>query len=181
MNDAAEALEAVARRSQGLLQFVQNHRRLTQRFVARPQPLRLRRVLSRLQRLLASEISARSITLSLEVWPVLLEISADPELIDQALINLIRNAMDAVVGVAAPQIELSARQCADGRCEIVVSDNGPGVPPELREKIFVPFYTTKQQGTGVGLSLVRQIAAVHGAVLAVGDSPTGGARYTLRI
>ena len=181
LDDAAEALEAVVRRSEGLLHFVADHGRLTQRLVVRPQPLRLRRTFTRLSRLLAPELNARSIALSIEVRPETAEISADPELVDQALINLLRNAIDAVSDSAAPRIILSARQSADGRCEIAVADNGPGVPAELREKIFVPFYTTKSHGTGVGLSLVRQIAAVHGATLSVSDAPDGGAQFMLRL
>ncbi len=63
---------------------------------------------------------------------------------------------------------------------IAVTDNGPGIPPEQREKVFVPFFTTKRQGSGVGLTLVRQIATVHGATVNISDSPGGGARVRIR-
>ena len=78
------------------------------------------------------------------------------------------------------RIQLSARLDGDGNIAIAVADNGPGVPAENRERIFVPFYTTKRQGTGVGLSLTRQIALVHGAGIDVADTPGGGATFTLR-
>jgi signal transduction histidine kinase len=68
-----------------------------------------------------------------------------------------------------------------GRIAIAVADNGPGIPPDQREKAFVPFFTTKRQGSGVGLSLVRQIAAAHNGSVAIGETPGGGATVTLRL
>ena len=78
------------------------------------------------------------------------------------------------------QIALSAYREPDGRIAISVSDNGPGIPPDHREKVFVPFFTTKRQGSGIGLTLVRQIAAAHGASIDVRETPGGGARVCLR-
>jgi signal transduction histidine kinase len=63
---------------------------------------------------------------------------------------------------------------------IAVGDNGPGIPVDQREKVFVPFFTTKRQGSGVGLSLVRQITAVHNGSVAISDTPDGGATVTMR-
>jgi signal transduction histidine kinase len=179
--DAGEALDTLARRSEGLLQFVQNHRRLTKRMVAQVQVAPARRVFSRLQRLLADELKARDIALVLEIEPETLEIAADIDLLDQALINLVRNAIEALRDVAGARIVLAARQETGGRVALSVADNGPGIAPEQREKVFVPFYTTKRQGSGVGLSLVRQIVAVHNGSVVIGDTPGGGATITMRI
>ena len=77
-------------------------------------------------------------------------------------------------------IRLSARRDPDGHVVIAVADNGPGIAPEQRDKVFVPFFTTKRQGSGVGLTLVRQIAAVHNATVDIGDTPGGGATIRLR-
>ena len=178
--DAGEALDTLARRSEGLLQFVQNHRRLTKRMVAQAQIVPVRRVLSRLQRLLADELRARDITISLYIEPETLEISADIDLLDQALINLVRNAMEALRDTRGGRILLQATQ-EDGRVAIAVQDNGPGIPPDQREKAFVPFFTTKRQGSGVGLSLVRQIAVAHNGSVGIGETPGGGATVTLRL
>lgn len=180
LNDAVDALEAVARRSAGLMRFVQDHRRLTQQLVARPERLPVRRVFARLQRLLAADLAERGITMTASVEPETLEVTADSDLLDQALINLLRNAMEALRGGSDAKITLSARQGSDGRVVIAVADNGPGIEPAQRDKVFVPFYTTKRQGTGIGLTLVRQIAAVHGATVAVSDTPGGGATFSLR-
>jgi len=177
--DASEALETMTRRSEGLLHFVQNHRRLTRRMVAKVEIVPLRRVFIRLQRLLANELATRSITLTLSVLPDTLEVAADVELLDQALINLMRNAMEALRDAPAGQIILSAFQ-ERGRVVIAVADNGPGIAPDQREKVFVPFFTTKRQGSGVGLTLVRQIATVHGGGVGISDTPGGGTTVSLR-
>jgi signal transduction histidine kinase len=91
-----------------------------------------------------------------------------------------RNAMDALRDRPGGRITLSAMQDADGRPIIAVADNGPGIPPDQREKVFVPFYTTKRHGSGVGLTLVRQIAAVHGASVSISESNGGGATVRIR-
>jgi nitrogen fixation/metabolism regulation signal transduction histidine kinase len=178
--DAGEALDTLARRSEGLLQFVQNHRRLTKRMVAEIQIVPVRRVFSRLQRLLADELKSRDIGFAVEVEPETLEIAADIDLLDQALINLVRNAIEALREAPDGRIALRARQDSGGGVVLAVSDNGPGIAPDQREKVFVPFYTTKRQGSGVGLSLVRQIAAVHNGSVAISDSEGGGATISMR-
>ena len=115
-----------------------------------------------------------------DMEPETLEVAADTELLEQALINLTRNAMDAVRDEGAARISLSAHQEPGAHVVITVADNGPGIPPEQRDKVFVPFFTTKRQGSGVGLTLVRQIATVHGATVNISDSPGGGARVRIR-
>ncbi|HKU63732.1 MAG TPA: ATP-binding protein [Rhizomicrobium sp.] len=180
LEDAREALDTLARRSDGLLHFVQNHRRLTRRMVAQAQIVPMRRTFTRLQRLLADELKPRDIELIARVEPETLEITADADLLDQALINLMRNAMDALRDKRAGRITLSAIQDAAGRPVITIADNGPGIAPDQREKVFVPFYTTKRHGSGVGLTLVRQIAAVHGASVNISESEGGGAAVSLR-
>lgn len=180
LKDADEALDAVARRSEGLLHFVQSYRRLTKNLVPRIELFPVRRVFSRIERLMGPDFGDRGIAFSTVIEPETLEVSADAELLDQALINLIRNAIDVLKDRTERRIQLSARLDQDGNIAIAVADNGPGVPAENRERIFVPFFTTKRQGTGVGLSLTRQIALVHGGSIDVLDTPSGGATFTLR-
>jgi two-component system nitrogen regulation sensor histidine kinase NtrY len=180
LTDAAEALETVTRRSQGLLHFVQNHRRLTKHLVTQVEVAPVQRIFARLQRLLANDLAARDIHLTTRVEPETLEIAADTELLDQALINLVRNAIEALRDAPAGRIALSAHRDPDGRVAIMVADNGPGIAPDQREKIFVPFFTTKRQGSGVGLTLVRQIATAHDATVDVSNTPGGGATVSLR-
>jgi two-component system nitrogen regulation sensor histidine kinase NtrY len=180
LTDARDALETVARRSEGLLHFVQNHRRLTKPLVTQMEVTPMQRVFARIQRLLATDLAARDIHMTTSVDPQTLEIAADTELLDQALINLVRNAVEALPDVPAGHITLSARRHPDGRVVIAVADNGPGIATDQRDKIFVPFFTTKRQGSGVGLTLVRQIATAHGATVDVSQTPGGGATVSLR-
>ena len=180
LTDARDALETVARRSEGLLHFVQNHRRLTKPLVTQMQVAPVERVFARVRRLLATELDANDIRITTNVEPPTLELVADADLLDQALINLVRNAIEALGDVAAGRIELSGRRHADGRVAIAVADNGPGIANDQRDRIFVPFFTTKRQGSGVGLTLVRQIATAHGATVDVAQTPGGGATVSLR-
>jgi signal transduction histidine kinase len=178
--DADAALETVARRSEGLLNFVRNHHRLTRRLTAQVQVTPVGRVFARLKLLLASELAGRGIQIATSVEPQNLELAVDVDLLDQALINLVRNAIDALRDTQDGVIALSAQRDADGRIAIAVADNGPGIPAEQREKVFVPFYTTRRQGSGIGLTIVRQIATAHGARVDIASRPVGGAIVTLR-
>ena len=180
LNDAKDALETVARRSEGLLHFVQNHRRLTKPLVTQVQIVPVERLFARARRLLALELTANELQLTMSVEPPTLEVAVDVDLLDQALINLLRNAIEALAHAASGHIELSARRHADGRVVIAVADNGPGISAEQRDRIFVPFFTTKRQGSGVGLTLVRQIAIAHGATVDVSQTQGGGATVSLR-
>ncbi len=180
LTDARDALETMARRSEGLLHFVQNHRRLTKPLVTQIQVAPVQRMFARVQRLLAAELAANDIHMTTSVAPQTLELAADADLLDQALINLMRNAIEALTGVVAGRIELTGRQHSDGRVVIAVADNGPGIANDQRDRIFVPFFTTKRQGSGVGLTLVRQIATAHGATVDIAQTPGGGATFSLR-
>jgi two-component system, NtrC family, nitrogen regulation sensor histidine kinase NtrY len=178
--DAHEALETVVRRSEGLLHFVRGHRRLTKPLAAQVQVAPVQRLFARIQRLLAGDLAGRDIHMSTSVEPETLELAMDPELLDQALINLVRNSIEALRDTPAGVIALTARRHSDGRIVISVADNGPGIPSEDREKVFVPFFTTKRQGSGIGLTLVRQIAAAHSATVDIAQTSGGGATVSLR-
>ncbi len=107
-------------------------------------------------------------------------LKADPELLEQALINLLKNALEAVDGVDDPRIELA---CAhkDGQLLLTVGDNGRGLPQSDPELVFTPFFTTKAGGSGVGLSLARQIALAHGGALTAAPNTPQGTLFTLAL
>jgi signal transduction histidine kinase len=180
LSEALLALETASSRSEALLHFVQNHRRLTKRLEAKIGTVRVGRLFAQLGRLLASELALRGIVLEFSVEPGNLEIAADADLLEQAFINLIRNAMEALGDRSDGRIELSSRRSPDGRTLLAVADNGPGIPLALNERVFVPFFTTKRHGSGVGLTLVRQIAMVHEATVGISETPGGGATISLR-
>jgi nitrogen fixation/metabolism regulation signal transduction histidine kinase len=168
------ALDTIARRSEGLQQFVHNHRRITKHLVAIPESVRLTRTFARLRRLLEADFLTQNVELLSRVEPEGLELVVDSELLDQALINLLRNSIEAMVDVDNRQITLSAVLEETGHIAISVVDNGPGIPADQRDRVFVPFFTTKQLGSGVGLTLVRQIATLHGATVSITNPPNGG-------
>lgn len=178
MDDLAQALTTIAGRTSGLLHFVQEYRK-----VARvPEPAlaeeSVQEILHRAATLLRPELEQRGIQLEVEVNPPPMRIYLDATQIDQILINLLTNAMQALEDRAEPTIKLYA-YVADGGKHIAVSDNGPGVPPDLRENIFVPFFTTRTNGSGIGLSLSQQIMQKHKGALSYQPASTGGATFVL--
>ena len=112
-----------------------------------------------------------------EVIPPSLQIHADRNLLDQVLLNLVKNAVDALGDTASPEITIKAR-LDYGRVLLQVSDNGPGIPASVLDQVFVPFFTTKRDGSGIGLSLSRQIMTAHGGEIAV-VSQAGGTMVSL--
>ena len=102
------------------------------------------------------------------------------ELLDQALINLVRNSIEALGERSGGAISLTAYSDSEGKTVLAVGDNGPGIPSDHREKVFVPFFTTKRMGSGVGLTLVRQIASVHGGMIAISEAEGGGAVVSMK-
>jgi signal transduction histidine kinase len=103
---------------------------------------------------------------------------ADPSLIEQVLINLIKNSLQSLYKVSNPEIKLAARETAD-HIYISVEDNGPGIEPGMIQDIFLPFYTTRDEGMGIGLSLSRQIMNLHGGYLSVESTPGKKTVFTM--
>jgi two-component system sensor histidine kinase HydH len=109
-------------------------------------------------------------------------IDGDEVLLRQAISNLLRNALDACVEAGAPRIAIrSDLDFAARVLRITVTDNGPGIPPALRERVFQPFFTTKRDGTGLGLALVQKIIVFHNGRVAVGSAPQGGASFQITL
>ncbi|MFA5418059.1 MAG: ATP-binding protein, partial [Bacteroidales bacterium] len=114
-----------------------------------------------------------------KIFPQDLKILADPDLIDQVLINLILNAIDAVAEVEKPQITIVASVNLNNRTTIEVADNGKGISQDILDKIFMPFFTSKKSGSGIGLSLSRQIMQMHKGTISVRSKPGEGANFTM--
>ena len=178
--DVRHAVETVARRSEGLVRFVDSYRRLTRVPAPALKRLRLADVFDRLERLVGPELKAAEIRLVVDLAAKGLEVDADPDQIDQALLNLVSNAREAVAGRDDATIWLVGRLSRSGRTVIDVADNGPGVPADISDSIFVPFFTTKRGGSGIGLPLSRQIMRAHNGSLLLRNRAGGGAQFTLR-
>jgi signal transduction histidine kinase len=179
LEQARVATETVARRAEGILQFVQSYREFAQTPEVHRRTFEAKPWGEEILRLALAGAGDREIDARLEIEPATLNLDGDPELLSQAVLNLLRNAVRVTADVAEPVVVLAIRRDRNGRFHIEVRDNGPGIDPERREDIFLPFYTTHKGGSGVGLSFARQVALAHGGSLAALDSPEGGAMLQL--
>ena len=167
-------LGAVRERSAGLIKFTSAYQD-----VARIPPpviktIQTRQLIDRIENLFSAEMVKKGIDFAI-LWDASPEsFMADISLLEQVIINLIRNAFDAVSGIEEPRIRLTLGPREDRQISIQVEDNGQGIPPENLDRIFVPFFSTKEKGTGIGLSLSRQIIIMHKGILEVntGDGKT---------
>ncbi len=180
ISDIRVAAKTIEKRSQGLLNFVQSYRKLYR--IPKPnfQIFRISSLFERIEKLLSSQLKDAQIDFKSSVDPETLELTADPEMIEQVLINLIMNAIAALKKQQNRKIELLARLNGSGRVIIQVSDNGPGINEDIIDKIFIPFFTTKQEGSGIGLSLSRQIMRLHRGNISVNSNPGVETVFTLR-
>lgn len=179
LDDLQAALRTLARRSDGLMRFVRSYREFTQLPPPTPRPIALDDYVARIATLFATDWARRGIALTVTAPPPGIAVTADEALLDQAVINLLRNAADAAASAAAPQVWLDAGLSDRGRPILEIGDNGAGLDPTLGDKIFLPFFTTKPEGSGIGLALARQVMLVHKGAITAGARPGGGALFRL--
>jgi two-component system, NtrC family, nitrogen regulation sensor histidine kinase NtrY len=178
--DIREALQTIQKRSQGLLQFVDAYRNLTHIRKPQYQTVAIADLFGHIGSLVEPEIARNRISFHRVVRPQSIRLTADPQLIEQVLINLLVNAIQALEGRPDARIDLDAHIDDKGHTVIQVGDNGPGIDEDAMESIFIPFFTTKKGGSGIGLSLSRQIMRLHRGEL-VADSGVGGrTTFTMR-
>lgn len=175
LQDVRDALTTISNRSRGLLRFVQSYRDFTQ--IPNPDPKRIRisELFSSITHLMKGEFEKLNVRVDIRIDPETLEVDADPQLMEQVLINLTKNALRAMRDTSEPRLIYRAALDTNGHIRIDVADNGPGIKKELQESIFIPFYTTsgadQNRGTGIGLSLSRQIMRMHKGTLTVSSEP----------
>lgn len=176
--EMGDALEIIRRRSLGLVDFVERYRAVAELPAPRLEPVDVRRFLLNIRGLFEPEFAANGITYATVTEPDTAPLVADAHLLEQAVINLMRNAVESVSGTPDPAIRLAYGQREEWLA-IEISDNGHGVSESLRERVFVPFFTTKVGGSGVGLNLTRQIALSHGGRLELRPNQPHGATFAL--
>ena len=178
IEDLVGGLETIESRSKGLANFVKTYDQLTK--VPKPDisTVSVENLFNRLKNLFKADIDQQNIHFTIDIEEGL-EVQVDSDLIDQVLINLLKNAIEALQKVKTPTISIKA-YTDSSKVALIISDNGPGIPEEVAENIFVPFYTTKETGSGIGLSLSRQIMRLHKGSLEMSSSPTRGTQFTLK-
>lgn len=170
------SIQTIHRRSKGLLDFVENYRKLTRI----PAPVCKLFLLTSFLKGIQELLQTNDVRFDYQVKPEQLQINADPILMEQVLINLIKNAAEACKDTGNPKVEIHAFQ-REGMTHIIVSDNGSGIVPEALDKVFVPFFTTKNGGSGIGLSICRQIVNRHGGTISVQSVSGKGTEFSIKI
>jgi two-component system nitrogen regulation sensor histidine kinase NtrY len=179
--DARMAVETLARRADGVMHFVESYRQISRAPEIRSRTIDAAAWGRELQSLFRASEGSSGIGFTLDAEEGL-TLEADPDLMNQVLINLIRNAGQAARDHSEkPHVWLSFSRTRSGRAQIEVADNGPGVPEAMRQDVFLPFFTTRKEGTGVGLSLARQVVLAHRGTISVGDRRGGGALFRIII
>ena len=174
------AVNTIEKRSKGLIHFVDDYRNLNRVPVPHFQIFKISVLFERIKNLLHEQLAHKDISFVCAVEPDNLEIMIDPDLIEQVLINLILNSINAFDGISNPSIKLLGIIDNRGMINIQVIDNGKGIPEDLQEKIFIPFYTTKKEGSGIGLSLSKQIMKAHKGGISVKSQVNEGTTITLK-
>jgi two-component system nitrogen regulation sensor histidine kinase NtrY len=182
IRDARAAVETLARRADGVMHFVESYRQISRAPEVRRRQFAVAPWAAEIESLFRASDAADGVALELGVRPKRLMLDADPDLLCQVLINLLRNGAEAARAHAeAPRLTFGFAQTKSGRVQIEIADNGAGVPETLRQDIFLPFFTTKAKGTGVGLSLARQLVLAHRGSIVVDEGSEGGARFRILI
>jgi nitrogen fixation/metabolism regulation signal transduction histidine kinase len=180
LDDVEEGIGIIQSRSEGLLKFAQIYRNFSK--ITNPilTTMYVQELFNSIGRLLKAQLDDKRITLVLTVTPPDLVLQADTHLMEQVLINLVLNAAKAVRDRENPQIQLVAKQDEHERVVLEVIDNGTGIPPEVIDSIFIPFFTTHKDGSGIGLSLAKQIMHLHKGSIQVQSVEKEGSVFRLQ-
>lgn len=161
VEDLNSGISSIKKRSEGLMKFAKTYRSLNKVTQLNLQRVNLNELFGNLRNLMQPSMAEKDLKADFVLESANMEIEIDSYLIEQVLINLLLNAMDAVKNVPAPRISISAKRNLQRETVVRVSDNGTGIPAEILENVFVPFFTTKKNGSGIGLSLCKQIMMLH--------------------
>jgi len=176
-DDLKESLETIENRSKGLVKFVNAYKDFSHIPELSVRELILSDEVKKVKALFEKDILEKKVAFLVDIKPEKLKITVDPDLFEQVLINLVKNSLEAFESPGG-EITFFCRQESEG-FSIRISDNGPGMDQQILDRIFIPFYTTKEQGTGIGLSLSRQIIQQHGGTITVSSSRGKGTVFRI--
>lgn len=179
LNDIEMGINTIKKRSEGLLKFTETYRSLSKITKANVSKILLIELLEHVQQLMQPTLDKKKISLEIILRDPFLSLEADASLIEQVLINLLLNAIDAVKDSEIPKIVISADMGMNGKINLKITDNGSGIKEELLDKIFIPFFSTKKSGSGVGLSLCKQVMMLHKGQIHVQSKENEGTVFIL--
>jgi two-component system, NtrC family, nitrogen regulation sensor histidine kinase NtrY len=177
--DIYSSIETINSRSKGLLKFVNSYREYAKPVELHVQDTDAVELVTRVVNLLLPEIEKSGVRLEVIKKTPAVMVRTDIVLMEQVVINLIKNALEAVSEIPDGKITVSIEKTSSSAARISVDDNGPGIDPDIIEKIFIPFYTTKQTGSGIGLSFSRQILRLHEGSIRVNSVPGRGTSFII--
>jgi signal transduction histidine kinase len=180
IEDLEIGIDTIKRRSEGLLKFAETYRNLNKITTLNLQEVYIRDLFANIFQLMQPTLEQKNIDLEIILKEPNLHIEADQNLLEQVLINLVVNAIEAVKEKEDPKIILSAEHSTNKKTVVRVADNGQGMHEEVIEKIFVPFFSTKKSGSGIGLSLCKQIIMLHKGTLQVQSVEGKGSVFTMQ-
>ncbi|HAF29681.1 MAG TPA: hypothetical protein DCG75_11605 [Bacteroidales bacterium] len=165
-----EGLHLISQRGEGLIEFVNNYRNIASLKTMNFSLFKVAELFYNLELLMKNKLDVKSIRFFIDVKPIDLEIKADKKFIEQIFINLIKNSIDSI-HTDSGIISLKAFKNEENKIILEIKDNGAGIPEEIIDQIFIPFFTTKKDGSGIGLSLAQQIMRLHGGDISVISTP----------
>jgi signal transduction histidine kinase len=180
VDDLELGIDTIKRRSEGLLKFAETYRNLNKITTLNKKKVYIRDLFENLNHLMLPTLEQKNIELEVILKDPDLMLEADTNLVEQVLINLLVNAIEAVKERKEPRIMLSAYLASNRKTVIKVSDNGVGMPEEVLDKIFIPFFSTKKSGSGIGLSLCKQIMMLHRGNIQVQSVENEGSAFLLQ-
>jgi signal transduction histidine kinase len=180
VDDLELGIDTIKRRSEGLLKFAETYRNLNKITTLNLKKVYVRDLFENLLQLMQPTLEQKNIEIDTFLKDTELSLEVDTNLLEQVLINLLVNAMEAVKDSPTPRITLSAYVNSSNKKIIKVSDNGAGIAEELLDKIFVPFFSTKKSGSGIGLSLCKQIMMLHKGNINVQSKEGEGTAFLLQ-
>ena len=179
VEEIQQALQTINKRSTGLMNFVETYRSLTK--IPKPNfdMVEMNGLLENVVTLMKKETDDLHIQLDYTMEPDSIMLQIDEQMISQVLINLVKNSVQALEGKENGIIVIRGYYNKRGRPTIKITDNGPGILPDVLDKIFIPFFTTKKNGSGIGLSLSRQILRLHGGTITAKSVPHKETTFSL--
>lgn len=178
IEQALIGLHTIKKRGFGLSQFVESYRNISNMSPPVLVNLQLAQIIGRIIKLLEPDMVEKRITATVEIYPPDLYVRADENYFEQLLINLLKNSVEALRDIQNPKIGI---KCYTSANELIIdiSDNGHGIVPDQLEKIFIPFFTSRDEGTGIGLPFVRQVMKLHQGTVSVKSDPGKQTVFTL--